>query len=221
MLFRAGAGDESKGIAPVGAGALNPRASGGDQWVGSPMQRSRDQIIDELLVLESQGGNRAAMDLLLRRWGDRIHARAGALCGRGDGGAEVAQRSMIAVARGIGSLDDPSALGGWIFRIVAHKASDWIRERGRERRRSRDGGGPARGGASGGVPSVGDGEWARVRRALDRLKPDRRAILVLHYGHGVGIEGLARVLDIPPGTAKSRLFHARRELGRLLERDER
>lgn len=186
------------------------------------MHRSHDQIIDELLVLESQDGNRAALDLLLRRWADRIGARAGVLCGQREGAGEVAQRSMIAVARGIWRLEDPGALGGWIMRIVAHRASDWIRERARQRRRER---GFASQVDATIVNTVGDGlgsgvdDRARVRRALDRMEPERRAILVLHYAHGVPMEGLARVLDIPPGTAKSRLFHARRELGRLLERD--
>jgi RNA polymerase sigma-70 factor (ECF subfamily) len=80
-------------------------------------------------------------------------------------------------------------------------------------------------GAPGRAPADEPGRVAsegerRVHRALDQLPADRRAILVLHYGHAVPIEGLARVLDIPAGTVKSRLFHARRELGRLLGRDE-
>lgn len=183
------------------------------------MHRGPDHILDELLVLRSQDGVQASLELLLARWRDRLYGRARWLCGQQDGADEITQRAMIAIARGIGRLDDPSAFGGWAMRIVANKASDWLRERKRARPRqvSLD-----TGAAIEVTPHPGarrDDELnRRVGFAMERLAPDRRAILVLHYGHGVSVEGLARTLGIPTGTAKSRLFNARRDLARLLER---
>src|SRR5712691_2842237 len=49
--------------------------------------------------------------------------------------------------------------------------------------------------------------------ALETLPVDQRAILVLHYLEGHPLAALAAILDIPEGTAKSRLFTARRALG--------
>jgi RNA polymerase sigma-70 factor (ECF subfamily) len=55
--------------------------------------------------------------------------------------------------------------------------------------------------------------------AFERLDADARTILVLHHLDGRGVAEIAAVLGIPVGTAKSRLFTARRALERALERE--
>jgi RNA polymerase sigma-70 factor (ECF subfamily) len=56
-----------------------------------------------------------------------------------------------------------------------------------------------------------------LERAFDRLDADARAILVLHHLDGRALQEVAAILGIPVGTAKSRLFAARRALERALE----
>ena len=58
-----------------------------------------------------------------------------------------------------------------------------------------------------------------LERAFDRLSIDERTILVLHHLDGRPLASIAAVLKIPEGTAKSRLFHARRSLERALDRE--
>jgi RNA polymerase sigma-70 factor (ECF subfamily) len=60
----------------------------------------------------------------------------------------------------------------------------------------------------------------RLDEALRDLTVDQRAILVLHHLEGRPLAELAAILDIPIGTAKSRLFAARRALAAALARDE-
>ena len=211
------------------------------------MPRSAQQVLDELLVLHAQYGDHRALHLLLERWAPRLLARARDLCNSPDA-ADVAQLAMIAIARGLAALDDPAAFPAWAMRIVAHKSSDWIRARKRQRAREQPldtdapratiarstsppssrstAPAPNDSGTDTAQPdtTLADAETraitaARVRRALDRLRPDRRAILALHYAHDLPIDAIARALAIPPGTAKSRLFHARKDLKRILERD--
>ena len=57
-----------------------------------------------------------------------------------------------------------------------------------------------------------------LERAFDRLSIDERTILVLHHLDGRSLASIAAVLKIPEGTAKSRLFKARRSLERALGR---
>jgi RNA polymerase sigma-70 factor (ECF subfamily) len=52
------------------------------------------------------------------------------------------------------------------------------------------------------------------------LPPHHREILVLHYLRDLSTEELATVLDCPRGTIKSRLYHARLALRRVMERKE-
>ncbi|MHC4947234.1 MAG: sigma-70 family RNA polymerase sigma factor, partial [Planctomycetota bacterium] len=64
-------------------------------------------------------------------------------------------------------------------------------------------------------------EIARLRRALRRLPPDHQVVVALFYGDGLGVRQIALALDIPAGTVKSRLHHARQTLSLMLERSER
>ena len=58
---------------------------------------------------------------------------------------------------------------------------------------------------------------ASVEAAFDRLSIDERYILVLHHLHDLSLAQVALQLGIPLGTAKSRMWSARRHLERALE----
>jgi RNA polymerase sigma-70 factor (ECF subfamily) len=55
-----------------------------------------------------------------------------------------------------------------------------------------------------------------MRRCLDALSVEHRTVIDLVYYHELGVEEVAQVLDIPAGTVKTRLFHARKRLSDLL-----
>ena len=60
-------------------------------------------------------------------------------------------------------------------------------------------------------------EAQHVRHAIDRLPPDHRATLALFYLEEMGVAEVAVALDIPAGTVKSRLAHARAKLKEILK----
>ena len=56
--------------------------------------------------------------------------------------------------------------------------------------------------------------------ALRSLPGDRQAILALRYVEGFGVNEISTILKIPPGTVKSRLYHARNQLKQIMEEEE-
>src|SRR5262249_30056386 len=60
----------------------------------------------------------------------------------------------------------------------------------------------------------------RIQRALSRLSPEHRAVLILKDMEGQKYETMAEMLQVPIGTVRSRLHRARLELRELLEKDE-
>ncbi|HWO78060.1 MAG TPA: RNA polymerase sigma factor [Bacillus sp. (in: firmicutes)] len=60
-------------------------------------------------------------------------------------------------------------------------------------------------------------EQLNVRFALQKLKEDHRAVIILSYYHRLTHEEMANVLNIPAGTVKSRLHHAIQQLKKKLE----
>jgi RNA polymerase sigma-70 factor, ECF subfamily len=60
-----------------------------------------------------------------------------------------------------------------------------------------------------------------VERGFRRLPPEQRAILTLHHYLGLDSNEIGEVLEIPAGTARSRLHYAHRAMRALLEADAR
>lgn len=172
------------------------------------MDRTPDQIETELLVLRVQGGDRAALGLLFARWDRRLRVHAARLVGPELAG-EAAQEAWLGIVRGIGSLADPARFGAWAYRVTGNKAADLIRRARRQRRALRVLG--ERGGAEPVNRDGGPSDWEgdAMGRALRGLPEPHRTVLVLHVVDGLSTAEIGEALGIPPGTVKSRLFHAR------------
>jgi len=113
--------------------------------------------LTELLVLRAQAGDVNAYEALARIWQPLLLAHARRLSrGFADGAgadwpAEAVQDAWVSIARGLGSLDDPRAFGGWAMRIVARRLADRVRGATRRRReRDTSEGGADRKGTAGG-----------------------------------------------------------------------
>jgi RNA polymerase sigma-70 factor (ECF subfamily) len=76
------------------------------------------------------------------------------------------------------------------------------------------------------IPSTSDptsivADRDRLDRGFRRLATDQRAIVVLHHYLGWSQPEIARALELPIGTVKSRLFYATRALRAAIEADDR
>jgi RNA polymerase sigma-70 factor (ECF subfamily) len=58
-----------------------------------------------------------------------------------------------------------------------------------------------------------------VKEALDQLSEKLRSVVVLSYWQGLRYDEIAGVLGIPPGTVKSRMFHALNRLKEIFDRE--
>jgi RNA polymerase sigma-70 factor (ECF subfamily) len=172
------------------------------------------QTYDELLVLKCREGDPEAFEELLCRWQKRLWQHAWRLVGREDEAWDVLQDALVGIAKGIAGLESPGAFGAWAYRIVTFKSRDHLRRESRRRNlkqsyedeSARTAAAPAR-----------DGRAARLKDAVRKLPGSDRALLALKYEDGFDIESIAAILDIPPGTVKSRLYHARQRLKRAME----
>lgn len=177
------------------------------------MERSDEDVLDELLVLDCQAGDVDALQRLVDRWQERLSRYAGRLTRDQDAVADVVQEAWIAIARGLGRLDDPARFRGWAYRIVTNKAVDWIRRRQRQRTLKIDLAGQMN------REAEDDEDLCRIREAMNSMPDEQRHLLLLHYVEGLSLDEIAEALSIPAGTVKSRLFHCRKKLKTLIERD--
>src|ERR671914_2588527 len=114
-------------------------------------------------------------------------------------GEDAAQDALIAILRSLRQLREPEALRPWARRIA-------IREAVRTARRLRaDAGRPPEDVAAPGRPELG----VEIRDQLERLEPEQRAVIVLRDLEGLSEREVAALLQVAPGTVKSRLHRAR------------
>ena len=179
------------------------------------MRSPAEQPADELLVMRCQDGEAESLADLVARWQRRLWRHACRLTGREDAAWEVSQEAWLSIIRGLGRLDDPASFPTWAFRIVMHKAADWVRarERARQGREELASEPPARPDRPSGPEDCED-----IHAALRRLTHDQREVLTLHYLEGFAVAEIAAILAVPGGTVKSRLHAAREELRRIWRR---
>ncbi|MET0727262.1 MAG: sigma-70 family RNA polymerase sigma factor [Acidimicrobiales bacterium] len=171
----------------------------------------------------AQAGDRAALDALLRRHHDRIHAVCRRLAGNEADALDATQEALIAIARGIRRFDGRASFSTWAYRVATNACLDELRRR---KRRpvpglpdERDGGGTVTDRSDGAASSAieGLGDRLAVDAALAQLPPEFRAPVVLRDLCDLDYADIAHVLDIPPGTVRSRIARGRAQLAPLLQ----
>lgn len=112
------------------------------------------------------------------------------------------------------TLRDPDRLEAWFRRIVVNTCRNRLRSGARRRALDLSRSGQTT--SPDQTREVSDRD--EVERALRRLKPDDRVVLALRYYRDLKVGDIAELLDIPPGTATSRLRNAHIRLRTALER---
>jgi RNA polymerase sigma-70 factor (ECF subfamily) len=163
-------------------------------------------------VVRAQCGDREALELLLRSVQPRLQRYISRLVGAGHA-ADVVQEVLISLARKLTWLADPRLLRPWAFRIASRAAFRHLRREQRWRRVA------AEEADVDAIPAPDPPPSDDLLRELlesDDLSPASRAVLVLHFQEEMPLAGVAAVLEIPLGTAKSRLAYGLKALRRHL-----
>ena len=168
---------------------------------------------DELLVTFARAGDREALERLARRWHPRLLRTARRLVGS-DMAAGAVQDCWVSILRGIAGLRDPGRFAPWAFGILRRRCADAIRQAQAERSR----GDPT---AVEDLPGPALAEEAlAIAQAMAALPPEQGLAAHLFFVEGLTLAEIADVQGVPEGTAKSRLFHARRRLKAALTGDD-
>ena len=180
------------------------------------MDETSGRAFDEYLVVLSQAGSVDAFDGLARRWTPRLLRYAARMLGGSTDSAEAArdvvQETWVGAIRGLRSLREPSQFSTWIYGIATRKCADAIRAN--VRRRRFDAGVAADVGSQEASPTPESD--IDLATAIRGLPPIHRAVVHLFYREELNVEEIASVLNIAPGTVKSRLHHARLALRQQL-----
>jgi len=174
--------------------------------------------VDRDLVEQAQRGDREAFAILARSRGDRLYGIARRILRDVDLSEDAVQQTLVIAWRELPRLRDPGRFDAWLQRTLIHACYAEARRKRLWSANVRvlpvDGpAGPDE------IDSIANRD--EVESAFRRLSPDQRAILVLHHYLGLESGEIGEVLDIPAGTARSRLHYAHRAMRAVLEADAR
>ena len=154
-----------------------------------------------LLVLLAQTGDRAALEQLLRDTYTPLRRYITRLAGA-DLADDILQETSLQIFRKLPYLREPAVFLPWTLRIASRIAFSHLQ---RNRRwQPLDVAPPEPLTAN---PNLGEPPDAAFLALLDRVSPASRAVLLHHYQHDLSLEETAVILEIPVGTAKSRLHY--------------
>jgi RNA polymerase sigma-70 factor (ECF subfamily) len=188
----------------------SPLYTGESETMGS----SANNEIETLLVMRAQCGDLVAFEQLLRRVHGPVRRYVVGLAGESEAD-DILQEVGLKVYRQIRCLREPRVFRAWVFRIATRIAFVHLRKAKRWRELESD---PDLIRSMAIVESNGQGELdAEFLRLVDGVSPASRAVLLLHYQQHLSLDETAAILDIPVGTAKSRLSYGVAAVRRLIK----
>lgn len=169
------------------------------------------------LVEAAAGGDHEAFEVLATSAGDRLYAVARLILRESDLAEDAVQEALVRAWQQLPALRDPDRFDAWLYRLVVNACNDQGRQLRRRSEQVRSL--PLNASISDDTNAIADRE--QLERGFGRLKPEQRAVVVLHYYSGFSAAEIARILGIPGGTARSRLHYATEAMRAALQADAR
>ena len=174
---------------------------------------------DDALIRSAQNGDMASLEVLLGRHHDRIRAVCARVVGYGADADDAAQMALISIVKNLENFDGRAAFTTWSYRIATNAAIDELRKQQRRRADSLDDDeSHLQVAAVGEIGRVAETTSARldVQQALDQLPEDFRLPVVLRDLCGLDYDEIGSILELPPGTVRSRIARGRGKLADLI-----
>jgi RNA polymerase sigma-70 factor (ECF subfamily) len=174
-----------------------------------------DGISDAECVRRLQRGETEAFEILVRRHEKTIFNLVYRMLGDYDEAAEISQEVFLSAFRAVGQFRGEANFSTWLYRIALNHASTRRKSLGARQQRML----PIETANPLSDPEPGPPEILekqeireRVQLALNQLDPEDAAVILLRDLQDVPYDEVARMLEIPVGTVKSRLHRARQAL---------
>lgn len=187
------------------------------KWMLSPMV-GQNKSVDKQLVERVRRGDKRAFDLLILKYQHKIISIVGRYLGDQNDVQDVSQETFIKAYRAIQNFRGESAFYTWLYRIAVNTAKNHLVSKSRRppnidvdiddgefQNNSdvlRDNESPQASLATSQMEQV-------IFRSIENLPSELRIAVTLREFDGLSYEEIARIMDCPVGTVRSRIFRAR------------
>ena len=180
------------------------------------------------IIRRVQHGDVNAFELLVAAYEKNVFNVALQMVGNREDAQDMAQEAFLKAYNSLSSFRGDSKFSSWLYRIVSNVCLDFKRRQGRRPSSSltmEDDEGETLeldiADESQSPEALLERKLTReaVRRGLASLPDEQRQILLLREIQGLSYEEIGEVMDLEPGTVKSRIFRARKKLCAFLLQD--
>jgi RNA polymerase sigma-70 factor (ECF subfamily) len=173
---------------------------------------------DAHLAAKCRNGDNAALELLFRRYVDRVWRYGWSVTRSREAAEEVVQETFLRVAKSVAGFEGRSTFATWLFALTRSAAMEWLRRTRQDQQRRTD---PTilrlvRSDEIGAAEGDAEESSDAVRRAVAQLPGAQRDAVVLCELVGMSIADAASVLGWGKSRVKVTLFRARRRLREML-----
>ncbi len=185
-----------------------------------------DNITDQELVARVQGGDKAAFDLLVLKYQNKLVNLISRYVYDSSEVYDVAQEAFIKAYRALPNFRGDSAFYTWLYRIAINTAKNHLVAMGRrppgsdidaEEAEQYDGAADLREYDTPEGMLLKDQVERTVADAMQQLPEDLRTAITLRELEGLTYEEIAEAMGCPVGTVRSRIFRAREAIQKRLE----
>lgn len=186
-----------------------------------------DRDIDHELVVRAQKGDKRAFELLVVKYQRKLARLLSRLIRDPAEVEDVAQEAFIKAYRALPSFRGDSAFYTWLYRIGVNTAKNYLMALGRRAPTSTEVEAEEAEGYEEGeqLRDINTPEslalsreiGATVNAAIDGLPEELRTAIQLRELEGMSYEDIARIMDCPIGTVRSRIFRAREAISDKLK----
>jgi RNA polymerase sigma factor (sigma-70 family) len=137
--------------------------------------------------------------------------------GDADRAKDMVQEAWMEILKSLGRLDDVAAFPAWAYRIVTRRCQRAFHALDQILLSSEDHDSEQIQWVTEDLSVESTAELSIVVQAIGRLPASQRVAIALFYLEELSVAEIAIATDVPPGTVKTRLMHARRKLRAILE----
>lgn len=190
--------------------------------VDENVQRFLSPEEEKNIIRRVQFGDVAAFEDLVNAYKQKAYYVALGFVGNHEDALDLSQDAFVKAFKAIKTFDLNSPFFPWFYKIIKNHCLNYIKKNQRVRNDS--------------LEELEEETFAQFEddkptprdqyeegetrlnlwRAIDRLKPDFREIIIMKHFHNLSYKEIAEALNIPIGTVMSRLFNARQELRELM-----
>ncbi len=184
-----------------------------------------DEIADSELVRRVQAGDKAAFDLLVRKYQHKIVKLISRYIHDPSEAQDVAQETFLKAYRALPRFRGDSAFYTWLYRIAINTAKNHLVAQDRRPRESGIDVSEAENYESGGLLRHGDTPEREllkdeiektIHEAIDQLPDELKTAITLREMEGMSYEEIAQTMNCPVGTVRSRIFRAREAIDKKI-----